>query len=490
MPWLSKSKFVAGLQCPKLLWHAVNTPEQFPAIDPATQANFDQGREIGALAKKLYPGGLEIGEGVVQRSAVVQWTRDALRFRRPLFEAALEHDGGYARADILNPVREDAWELVEVKSSTEIKDVFLEDLAFQYHVITGAGLNVRSCSVLHVDNCYVRRGAIDAGRLLKKVDVTSLVLPLLATVPARLQRMRNIVSQPTAPIQSISPHCDSPYACALHDACWSFLPEGNVLELYRGKAKGFDLLKRGVTRLAEITDDEVLTTNQQIQRRAAVTQKAHIDRDAVTNFLSGLEYPLHFLDFESFMTAIPLFDDVRPYQQLPFQFSLHIEQAPGSEPVHYGFLADHATDPRRTFVDRLMAVLGDAGSIIVYNSAFEKTRLRECCECFPEISDWLHGIERRIVDLLLPFRAFAYYHPAQRGSASIKAVLPALCGEGYDELEIGDGGTASREFVRVTFQDVPAQERQRVRLHLERYCALDTRAMILIVNMLRTHANR
>jgi len=482
---ISKSKFVAGLQCPKLLWHAVNRPEQFPPTDPATQANFDQGREIGVLAKTLYPGGLEISEGVVHRSAVVQWTREALRFRRPLFEAALEHDGGYARADILNPVGEDAWELVEVKSSTEVKDVFLEDIAFQYHVFAGAGLNIRSCSVLHVDNSYVRRGAVEAGRLLKKVDVTSLVLPLVATVPARLQRMRDIVSQPTAPVQEIGPHCDSPYACALHDTCWSFLPEGNVLELYRGKAKGFDLLKRGVTRLAEITDDEALTANQQIQRRAAVTRKAHIDCDAVKNFLSRMEYPLHFLDFESFMTAIPLLDGVRPYQQVPFQFSLHVVAAPDAEPAHHGFLAEGRNDPRRAFIDTLVSVLGDQGSIVVYNASFEVGRLRECAELFPEFQPWLATVERRIVDLLEPFRAFAYYHPAQRGSASIKSVLPALTGTSYENLEIGDGGTASHEFVRVSFSDVAEVERQQVRSNLEEYCSLDTRGMILLVDGVR-----
>jgi hypothetical protein len=173
---LSKSKFIAGLQCQKRLWHSVNTPDRFPTTDAQTQAMFDQGHEIGGLAKTLFPGGLEIGEGVIHRSAVVQWTREALPFRRPLFEAALEHGGGYARADILNPVGTDEWELVEVKSSTEVKDVFLDDIAFQYFVFTGASLHIRSCSVLCVDNSYVRNGRVDARLLLKRVDVTGDVL--------------------------------------------------------------------------------------------------------------------------------------------------------------------------------------------------------------------------------------------------------------------------------------------------------------------------
>jgi hypothetical protein len=483
-PLISKSKFIAGLQCPKLLWHAVNTPEQFPITDPATQAIFDQGHEIGALAKTLYPGGLEIGEGVVHRSAVVQWTREALQFRRPLFEAALDYDGGYARADILNPVDDDAWELVEVKSSTGVKDVYLQDIAFQYHVFTGAGLNIRACSVLHVDNTYVRKGAVDASRLLKKVDVTALVLPVAQLVAHRLREMLTVVALPTAPSQEIGPHCESPYGCPLQDDCWSFLRDGNVLELYRGKAKGFDLLKRGITRLTDITDTDALTAIQKIQRDVALNQKEHVDRVAVHQFLSRLQYPLSFLDFESFASAIPPFEAVRAYEQIAFQFSLHVVDAPGAEPVHHSFLAEGARDPRRAFIDALQTALGDSGSVVVYNASFERGRLRECCECFPEITDWLRRVEQRIVDLLVPFRGFAYYHPAQKGSASIKAVLPAMTGSSYDNMAIGDGGTASREFVRVTFNDVPDVERQRVRQNLEQYCALDTLGMFFVLKEL------
>jgi hypothetical protein len=466
----------------------VNTPEQLPATDPATRAIFDQGHEIGALAKKLFPGGLEIGEGVIHRSAVVQWTREALSFRRPLFEAALEHEGGYARADILNPVGTDEWEIVEVKSSTAVKDVFLDDIAFQYFIFSGAGLKLRSCSVLHVSNGYVREGVIDRSALFTKVDVTSDVLARLAVVPVRLAEMLKVVALDISPTRKIGPHCDTPYTCALHDQCWSFLPDGNVLELYRGKKKGFALADRGVTRLADVPEDFGLTAVQKIQRSVAIKGQAHLDQDVIRQFLARLRYPLHFLDFETFMTAIPPFDRVRPYQQIPFQFSLHIVTAPGAEPIHHSFLAEGAYDPRRPFIDSLQNVLGDTGSVVVYNAAFERTRLRECCDCFPDIGDWLHGVELRFVDLLVPFRGFAYYHPVQKGSASIKAVLPALAGEGYDRMSIGDGNTASREFVRMTFSNVSDEERQRVRRDLVQYCSLDTRGMVLILDALRGHA--
>jgi hypothetical protein len=484
---ISKSKFVAGLQCPKLLWHSVNTPEQMPAPDAQTQAIFDQGHEIGSLAKTLFPGGLEIGEGVIYRQAVVQWTRDALPFRKPLFEAALEHCGGYARADILNPVAEDEWEIVEVKSSTDVKEVFLEDIAFQHFVFTGVGLKIRSCRVLHVNNSYVRNGEVDARSLFKEVDVTVDVLSRTGTVRTRLEKMLQVVALDASPVQKIGPQCDAPHTCPLHNQCWSFLPDGHVLELYRGKKKGFDLIDRGVTRLAEIPDGFELTASQKIQRAAATSGEPHVDLGVIRQFLERLEYPLHFLDFESFMSAIPLLEGVRPYQQIAFQFSLHIVTEPGAEPIHRSFLAESTADPRRTFIDSLQSVLRDTGSVVVYNASFEQTRLRECCDCFPEISDWLRGIDRRFVDLLTPFRAFAYYHPAQKGSASIKAVLPVLGNETYEQMQIGDGAMASREFVRVVFGDVPEEEKQRVRGHLQQYCSLDTRGMVLILDALRKH---
>ncbi|MBU6402578.1 MAG: DUF2779 domain-containing protein, partial [Verrucomicrobia bacterium] len=225
--------------------------------------------------------------------------------------------------------------------------------------------------------------------------------------------------------------------------------------------------------------------NQKIQHRAAVTGQAQVDKAAIANFLDQLEYPISYLDFETFATAIPPFDGVRPFQQIPFQFSLHVVRAAGAEPEHFSFLADGRGDPRPEFMRQLKTVISSTGSIVVYNASFETNRLAECCDLLPEYQSWYRQLEPRIVDLLLPFRGFRYYHPAQCGSASMKAVLPALTGRGYADLAIQEGGTASLEFLRVTFGEVPAREQQRVRQELERYCGLDTEGMIWIVDRLR-----
>jgi hypothetical protein len=245
----------------------------------------------------------------------------------------------------------------------------------------------------------------------------------------------------------------------------------------------------GIVSLADIPTDLRLTDNQTIQRRAAISGQPHIDRPAIAAFLSQLEYPLQFLDFETFGTAIPLFDGVKPYQQVPFQFSLHVVRSPGAAPEHFSFLAEGRGDPRPEFMRQLKTVVSSSGSVVVYNASFEKGRLDECCDLLPEYRSWYRQVERRIVDLLLPFRGFRYYHPAQCGSASMKAVLPALTGRGYEGLEIQEGGTASLEFLRVTYADVAPKERQRVRKQLEEYCGLDTEGMVWIVDTLRKLAD-
>jgi hypothetical protein len=297
--------------------------------------------------------------------------------------------------------------------------------------------------------------------------------------------MTKVIRRPSSPDIHIGPHCDKPYTCSLHDQCWAFLPEQNVTTLYRGKKPGFTLLTSGITDLRDIPADFNLTTKQAIQKIAAETGQPWVYREELAKFLKQLRYPLHYLDFETFATAIPMFDGTRPYQQVPFQFSLHVVRAPGVEPEHWSFLADGRSDPRPEFMQRLRERIAPEGSIIAFNAPFEIGRLRECCASLPEYKAWLARILLRVVDLLEPFREFLYYHPAQRGSASIKAVLPALTGRGYDHLEIREGGTASLEYLRTHFGDVPEAERQNVRRQLEEYCGLDTEGMVWIAEAMR-----
>ncbi|HAO78487.1 MAG TPA: DUF2779 domain-containing protein [Verrucomicrobia subdivision 3 bacterium] len=484
--YISKSTYLMGLQCQKLIWFRYNAKDQIPAPDESTQAIFDQGTEVGELARQLFPGGIVVAPGIINPDEVIAQTQKAIQARQPLYEAAFVFHGGYARTDILVPVAGDAWDLIEVKSTTKLKEeVHLPDIAFQAFVLAGAGIKIRKCFLAHINNEFVRHGAIDPQKFFTLEDVTRQVSGLSREVGEQLDALQRIIGAQAHPEIQIGPQCDNPYTCPLHERCWSFLPKASVFTLYRGGKKSFALLKQGIQHLEKIPADFTLTDNQSIQRAALLAGKPHIDRPALAAFLGQLEYPVSFLDFETIGTAIPLFDDSRPFQQIPFQFSLHVVRSENATPEHHSFLTDGTADPRPEFMRQLRDALPETGSVVTYNASFETARLKEGCELLPEFKPWFVKVTPRIVDLLLPFRDFRYYHPQQHGSASMKAVLPALTGKGYENMVIQEGGAASREFLRVTHGQVTAAERRRVRQHLEEYCGLDTMGMVQIVECLR-----
>jgi hypothetical protein len=478
--YLSKSKYLIGLQCPKALWIHYNDKALIPESDAGTAALFDQGHKVGLLAQKLFPGGIHIGSPGDLAQAF-KLTRGALSTRRPLFEPAFSYKRCLSRADILNPVEDNRWDIVEVKSSTDVKPVHLHDLAFQRYVYEGAGLSIRNCYLLHVNNSYVRFGAIDPAAFFSKIDVTNDVAALVPDVEAKVANMLQVLDLQKCPDIRISPHCDDPYECALKPICWSFLPQPNVFDLRNGRQKRWDLFARNVLRLEEIPGDFALSDTQSLQVAAHRSSLPHIDRKAIRRFIERLAYPLYFLDFETIFPAIPLFDRLKPYGQVPFQFSLHVKTTPAAEPQHYGFLADGHGDPRPAFLTELKRLLGENGSIVGYNTNFEVTRLRECAAFFPEYQSWFDSLPPRFIDLLDLFDSFAYYHPAQNGSASLKDVLPAITRSSYADLKIQDGEAAGREFMRITFGDIGSDERQRVRQQLEAYCRQDTQALVDIL---------
>ena len=482
---LSKSTYVQGLQCQKLLWFRYNAKDQLQRPGSLAQAIFDQGHAVGDWAKRRFPDGLEVGAGTKDFDVVIADTQRQLAVRKPLFEPAFRAAGGYARLDILHPVDDDAWDIIEVKSSTSVKDVYLEDVAFQAHVCTAAGLTIRRCYVLHINSKYVRQGGVDPQALFTQVDVTRQVSALSAGIEDRISAFARVIGATEHPVVNIGPHCNSPYECPLTHVCWNFLPEHNVTTLYRGGTKkAFQILAQGITAIADIPASTALSKVQRIQQSAILANQAQTDPAQIRAFLGRLQYPLHYLDFETMGSAVPLFDGTRPFEQIPFQFSLHVVRQPGAEPEHHSFLAEGREDPRPRFMAALTEHIGPVGTIIAYNAPFERGVLKGCVQVLPQHAAWVKSLPPRIVDLLEPFRKFHCYHPAQHGSASIKAVLPAFTGKDYSSLAIGEGGTASLEFVRVTFSDVSTEERAKVRQHLEEYCQLDTLAMVWLTDKL------
>ncbi len=470
MVLLSKSKYLIGLQCSKYFWVSLHEKDRLPEHDEATLHKFSQGHLVGQLAKQLFPSGVDIPEDDFKQN--LEKTQELIKSGKPLFEPAFMVGDLYSRADILKPVK-GGWDIIEVKSGTKVKDVNIHDVSFQKHVYEKAGLKIRKCYVLHINNEYVKKGSIDPKKILIKEDITSEVEKVSVGIKDRIDAMVTVMKKEICPSIKISKDCADPYDCPLEDECWGFLPSSSVFDLYRGGVKCFKLLDEGIHALKDIPHEYKLTDKQGIQHKCEINNEVHVNKQELKIFLGKLVSPIHYLDFETFMTAIPLFDGVRPYQQIPFQWSLHVGDK------HFEYLASGG-DPRLEFLKSLKKVIGSSGSIVVYNQSFEISRLRELSREFPEHKDWVEGVVARIVDLIVPFRSFSYYNPLQKGKCGLKNVLPAVLGKDhYKKLNVNNGELAFISYLSMTYGNG-----KDVRKDLLAYCKLDTEAMVWIVEAL------
>ena len=480
---LSKSKYLVGLQCPKYLWLQIHEPEKIPETDAVTQYVFDQGHLVGEYAKKLFPGGIDIPNDDFMDN--IRQTKALLAERKPLFEAGIRYGNIYSRLDILDPVNEDEWDIIEIKSGTSVKEVYIHDVSFQKFCCEKAGLKIRTCQLGFINNQYVKNGDIDPKALFTLEDISAKVEEAGDGMEERVSNLLETISHGACPDAAIGQHCLAPYECALRAECWGFLPENSVFDLRGGKTTQFSLFEQGIVSIKDIPDDILLSRQQQIQKECVMTGKVHVEKKEIRRFLSRLEYPLHYLDFETFGPAIPLYDGTRPYQNIPFQFSLHVVENEASELVHHSFLAEGREDPRPRVLRELQTLLGAEGSIIAYNAGFEESVLTELVEAFPDYTDWLEGVLTRMVDLLHPFTNFHYYNASQKDTASLKKVLPAVTGKSYEGMDIGAGMDASVAYGRMICGNPTEEEIAKVRADLLKYCGLDTEGMVGIVDKLK-----
>jgi hypothetical protein len=512
---LSKSKYIAGIQCLKYLWYIVNYPEKIPPFDEATQFRFKQGHDVGNLAKMLFPEGIEVGDGSDIKAELAR-SRELTNIvaanytdfndiepsaRYPLFEASFTYKNAFARADILEPSGTDSWNIIEVKSSTSLKDINKHDISFQKYCYEGAGLRIDKCYLMYINKDFIKNGPVEPKKFFVIEDVTEEAELLKRDVEENINMMLETIDSRTCPDIEIGKNCYDPYDCPLKDICWGSLPKNNVFELYRVKDLAFDFYHKGITEISKIADTSSLEQIQLIQYKTVKENSIFIDRKAIEIFLNKLIYPLYFLDFETFSTAIPLFDGLKPYQNIPFQFSCHILKSPDGRSYNLYFLAENNKDPRKDLLKNLKKALGysdntddnkynnsTAGSILVYYKSFEINILRKLSKAFPKDSWWIEDAIERIVDLYEPFGKFYYYNPEQKGSASLKNVLPVLTGISYDDMEIKNGEEASLKFLNITFlkneKEPDKYEVEKIRKDLLDYCGLDTEGMIFILRKL------
>jgi predicted RecB family nuclease len=485
---ISKSHFMSGVQCLKRLYWQVHERELADELDAAAGAIMEQGRQVGELARQLFTGGVKVNSGDPEQA--IRITRELIANREvpAIFEAAFENGGVFVRVDILHRRRDDRWRLIEVKSSADLKEHHLEDVAIQHRVVSRSGLDLASSCLAHVNRNYVYTGGdIDVWRFFRIKNLTRRVERLLPKLTFQLRSELRVLVMPNPPEIPTGPHCTNPITCEFFERCNPPLPNDHIGYLPRLHASAADELEEmGVESILEIPDDFPLSERQ--RRACTSVQKGHpwFSED-LGKELGSLKYPISFIDFETVNPAIPRFRGMSPYDQILFQWSLHVQREPNTEPEHFEFLALDRNDPRREFISSLCAALGDHGSIVVYNQQFESQRLWELAAWLPEFAEQIKAIQRRLWDLLPVVRDHVY-HPAFAGSYSLKAVLPALVPEmSYEGMAVANGQDAGLAWESLVLGGLDQSERDRTRRALLDYCGKDTLALVRLLETLRLH---
>jgi len=471
--------------CPKRLYFYKFRRDLLGEVSASQQAVFDRGTSVGVLAQGLFPDGVDASPATPYEYAksvlVTKQMIDA--GEKIIYEAAFQFEGVLAAVDILVK-KNGKWKAYEVKSSTSVKDVNILDAALQYHVITNSGIDLADIFIVHLNNEYVRKKNLVIEKLFSIVSVKNEALENQSFVIEKISELIDLVKAKKEPKQDIGPHCSDPYSCDFIPHCWKHVPEPSIFDItgFRSNKK-FELYENGILRIEDLPEDTSLNEYQQLQINGYLKNKKHIDKDNLREFLKDFTYPLYFMDFETFQPAVPLYPNSRPYQQIPFQYSLHYLKDKKSKLTHSEFLAEAKGDPRIPFIENLLEATSSKGKIVTYNMGFERMVLNSIANDFPQYASDIEDRCERLLDLMPPFRKGWYYTPEMDGSYSIKQVLPALVPElDYSELEIGDGGSASLAFKQIIFDKTA--DTDKIRNQLLEYCKMDTLAMVKLLAVL------
>ena len=506
---ISKTDYLSFRFCRKDLWLKKNQPDKFPQ-DRLSEFQLEivkEGKEVDKESQNLFPGGTDI---LGDQDAAVAETKYHLELVSSdkeevvLFQAAIKHNPYYIRTDILKwNAKINGWELYEVKATTKVKkekfNNHIYDLAFQYNVCKMSGIDVKKMGVIHLNKYYKKLGPINYTQLFKTTDVTEEVLNTAEDVSKEMGIMIDYLSGPEEKFcqcryrtRSTGNHCSS-FEYSNPD-----IPKYAVHDVSRISPKklGF-LVEEEIFSIQEIPENFNLSDNQLIQVEAAKKNKPIIDTERIYEFLNTFQYPLYFLDYESYLPAVPWFDRYGPYQNIVFQYSLHVLNEPMSnydevellkkKLRHTEFLATKTQDPSLELVESLQNdIPNDSGSVIVWHKPFEMGRNKELGELNPAASHYMEQLNDRIIDLKEVFSKCMYVDPRFRGSSSIKKVLPVLAPElSYENLPINNGADANKSWGKMIKGEFSDHEAKKVQRDLLVYCEQDTFAMVRIWQVLK-----
>ncbi len=471
---LTKSAYMKGLESPAYLWKYVNDRESLPNLDLTAKYRVDQGILIEQYAKQLYDGkdlsGMSFNENIKE-------TKKLVKNEKTIYEAGFKKGRLYVRSDILVKLN-NGWELIEIKGSTRKKKYHYDDLSYQKYVLEKSGLKITKSSLILVNRDYEKSEKLRPEEFLKKVDVTDEVKKAQEGIENRINKMLNIIDKKDCPKFNPLNIRKSVHGNPLIDDFKNKLPSDSIFHLSRGGKKINKLYKKGITKISNIPNDFKLSKKQKIQKKVCMNDKPHIEKQKIKQFLKNLKYPLSFMDFETMQSAIPLFEKANPYQSIPFQYSIHIEYENGSLD-HKEFLYKKSKDPRYDFINNLIQDIPKEGSILVWNKHFEKRKLKKLSKLFPKFKEDIKNINKRIIDLMVVFKNFWYHHKDQKGSYSVKNVLPIFSDKSYNELEI-DNGSQAFIIYNKHFGHLSKDNEK----HLLEYCKMDTYALKIIKDSL------
>jgi len=484
---ISKSQFMMGLQCLKRLWLYNYRRDLKPPLSPEQQKLFDEGHAIGALARDYYPGGTLVDADFRRLPAAIKMTAElAEGGAEIIFEGAFVFANILARCDILKRNKDGTWDLIEAKGSTAVKEEHLRDVAVQRYVLEGSGLKIKKVFLMHVDKTFVKAGPIDPRKFFALEDITKETAALLPGVGGDLERFMEALGSAEAPEPGIGRHCSDPYDCEFRGHCWKGIPEHSIYDIPRLSWEKKNTLKAmGILLFRNVPDSFDLSEGQKAALKVEKSGEAFLDKKKLAKFLKKIKYPLYHIDFETVMPGIPLYDGSRPYQQVPFQVSLHVQAGPGAEPGHFEYLGDGKNDPRPGLISFLLKNIGPEGTLLAYNASFEAKRIEELARDFPKSGPALTALLPRFEDLMTPFLERAYVHPACHGGFSLKKILPALIPDmTYEGLPVANGGDAQLAYFNILSGKLAAGEEDQLRKDLLVYCGQDTLAMVKILERL------
>lgn len=484
---LSKSKYVKGLQCKKMLWLEKNKPNEAIEIDNASV--LEQGDMVHEVARYLFGEHINVKytENLEQMIMDTYSTIESYH-SVVITEASFNYQNNFCSIDILKK-NGDNYEIYEVKSSTKLKDVYINDAAYQYYVLRNLGFKVTKCSVVVINHDYVRKGKIELDKLFLKQDITSDVIKLQPVVEDKITEINEYMLIEDEQADDIDMKCFNPYECPFFKYCTKQIPDDNVFTISNMRmSKKVEFYKNGVYSYKDLLKCDISKKYRQQIMYELGDYSDYINKEKIQEFLDELSYPLYFLDFETYQVPIPLYDGVSPYEKIPFQYSIHYYDEPKGELMHLEFLADGGTDPRRMLAEQLIKDIPRNVCVLAYNMSFEKSIIKKLAGLYPDLSDHLMNIYGNIKDLMIPFQNRDYYNKAMKGSYSIKYVLPALFpddkGLDYHNLElVHNGAEAMNIFIKL--ENMDSDELEYTREQLLKYCQLDTYAMVKIYEKLQ-----